>query len=77
MEARRNHLQGVMLLELLIRPDGAVTDVRVLKSSGHKILDRSAVRGFRRWRFVPDGTPRARAIVGYSLHCRELLGHGP
>jgi len=59
--ARRLGMEGVVLLEVVVAPDGHAADVRVAKSSGYPALDASAVATVRdRWRFVParrDGVP--------------------
>jgi TonB family protein len=52
-EARRAGLEGVVRLRLLIGVSGSVTELRVLKSSGHEILDEAALRAVRKWRFSP------------------------
>ena len=52
--ARRLGMQGVVLLDVLVAPDGSAADVRLARSSGHQQLDDSAVRTVReRWRFIP------------------------
>jgi protein TonB len=43
-EARRHQLYGSLRLLVAITPDGALREVRVLDSSGHKVLDDAAVR---------------------------------
>src|SRR5207253_1575822 len=59
--ARRLGKEGVVLLEVLVAPDGRAMDVRMIHSSGFAPLDESAVTTVReRWRFVParrDGVP--------------------
>src|SRR6266702_4518277 len=59
--ARRLGKEGVVLLEVLVAPDGRAADVRMICSSGFAPLDESAVTTVReRWRFVParrDGVP--------------------
>ena len=59
--ARRLGKEGVVLLEVLVAPDGRAADVRMIRSSGFAPLDESAVTTVReRWRFVParrDGLP--------------------
>jgi len=42
--AKRNKLHGDLLLHVAVRADGSVAQVRVLRSSGYKILDDAAVR---------------------------------
>lgn len=52
--ARRLGLEGEVLLRVFVAADGRPTNVVVLKSSGHAMLDESAVETVRtRWRFVP------------------------
>ena len=43
-EARARGLSGTLRLLVVIAPDGALQDVRVLASSGHVVLDEGAVR---------------------------------
>jgi protein TonB len=59
--ARRLGKEGVVLLDVLVAPDGRPTEVRLAQSSGFAPLDDSAASTVRnRWRFVParrDGAP--------------------
>jgi protein TonB len=61
MAARRLGLEGEVLLRVFVAADGRPTDVVVLRSSGHAILDAAAVETVRnRWRFIPamrNGVP--------------------
>ncbi|MFP3872901.1 MAG: energy transducer TonB [Thiohalophilus sp.] len=41
-EAMRNNTTGDLLLDVAINPDGTLKSVRVLRSSGHKVLDEAA-----------------------------------
>ncbi len=43
-QAKRNRLYGNLVLHVAVRSDGSVERVRVLHSSGHKLLDDAAVR---------------------------------
>lgn len=51
-QARRAGLEGEVLLELVVGPDGGVSDVRVLRPLGAG-LDEQAVAAVRQWRFAP------------------------
>jgi protein TonB len=54
LAARRLGVEGVVTLDVLVRPDGSPAEVRVRSSSGSALLDDSAVETVRsRWRFVP------------------------
>jgi periplasmic protein TonB len=58
-EGRRRNLEGDVLLEIVVRRDGAVSDVRLLKGLGGG-LDQRAIDAVRQWRFSParrQGTP--------------------
>ena len=43
-EAKRRKLYGNLILHVAVRANGAVESIRVLNSSGHKLLDDAAVR---------------------------------
>ena len=43
-EAKRQRLYGNLILHVAVRKDGTVEQVRVLHSSGHKLLDDAAIR---------------------------------
>lgn len=54
LAARRLGVEGVVTLEVLVRPDGTPAEVHVRRSSGSALLDESALDTVRsRWRFVP------------------------
>ena len=54
LAARRLGVEGVVTLEVLVRPDGSPAEVRVQSSSGSPLLDASALDTVRKsWRFVP------------------------
>ena len=60
--ARRRGLSGTVNLEILIDARGHISDVLVVRSSSHALLDDAAVdaaRGLRRIPFPPDVRPRA------------------
>ncbi|RLW68110.1 MAG: energy transducer TonB [gamma proteobacterium symbiont of Stewartia floridana] len=43
-QAKRDRLYGNLVLHVAVKADGSVDQIRVLHSSGHKILDDSAIR---------------------------------
>ncbi len=43
-EARRKKLYGNLVLLVALRPDGTIFEIKVRRSSGHKILDDAAIR---------------------------------
>src|SRR5690606_8684557 len=58
-EARRGGIEGDVVMEIVVRRDGSVGDVRIVQGLGAG-LDERAVAAVRRWRFAPgtrQGTP--------------------
>ena len=53
LAARKQGLEGKVILRVTVAPDGRTTSVTVVESSGHAILDRAARDGVSRWRFQP------------------------
>ena len=51
--ARRRGFEGVVVLKVEILPNGRVGELRVKRSSGHHILDKSALKTVKRWKFIP------------------------
>ena len=43
-EARRANLSGALMLDVAINADGSLNDVKIVRSSGHRVLDEGAVR---------------------------------
>ncbi len=53
-EAMRQGLAGTVELEILVGTDGRALDVRVVRSSGHRVLDQAARRAvLAQWTFQP------------------------
>jgi protein TonB len=53
-DAMRARVQGVVLLKAVVRPDGSVTDIEVVRSLDSTFgLDQEAIKAARQWRFVP------------------------
>ena len=51
--ARRRGYEGVVVLKVEILSDGRVGEVLTKRSSGHPILDRSALKTVKKWKFIP------------------------
>lgn len=51
--ARAAHLQGTVVIAVLVSAYGTPTDVSLEKSSGHPDLDMAAINAVKRWKFVP------------------------
>jgi len=53
-EARENRIEGVVMLDAVVLPDGAVGDVTVAESLDAIYgLDANAVKAMKQWRFEP------------------------
>jgi TonB family protein len=72
-EARKARYQGTVVLEALVRKDGSVDVLHLVRSLGFG-LDQSAIDALKRWRFRPamkDGKPVAVSLnveVRFSLY---------
>ena len=72
-EARRKHIQGVIILSLTVSDTGAVTDAVVTKGIGYG-LDEKALQAVRQWKFSPamkDGSPVSAVVpveVSFNLY---------
>ena len=61
-DAMRAKVQGTVLLQCVVRPDGSVTDIQVLRSLDSVFgLDQEAIKAARQWRFAP-GTRMGSAV---------------
>jgi protein TonB len=60
--ARRRSVVGTVHLEIALEPSGRISEVSLVRSSSHAVLDEAAmdgVRALRRVPFPPDVRPRA------------------
>ncbi len=53
--ARRMHVSGTVILRVIIRPDGTVSETHI--ESGHPLLVGAAQEAVARWRFSPAPEP--------------------
>jgi len=60
--AIRRGYEGTVILLVEVLPDGSVREVKILKSSGRRVLDQSALKTVRKWRFKP-GTKGGRPVT--------------
>jgi len=51
-EARQKNISGEVVLEIVVRRDGTVGDVKILKGLGYGLNER-AIGAVRQWRFAP------------------------
>jgi periplasmic protein TonB len=73
--ARSRHWEGLVMLRVYVTADGRCGNLNVARSSGHDVLDDSAVAAVRNWRFVPGkrgDTPIASWVtVPIQFHLRN------
>jgi protein TonB len=75
-KARLQRLEGRGLFALLLRPNGTVSGVAVLRSTGFKELDVAAAGALIQWRFPPGREfERVKVPVNFSMLDR-LKGGG-
>ena len=51
--ARKRGYEGIVVLEVLVSPQGTVTDLKIDQSSGYPLLDDAAKESVWRWTFSP------------------------
>jgi protein TonB len=51
--SRRLREEGIVVLEILIKADGTVGEIKIKSSSGYKRLDDTAVKAVKQWRYHP------------------------
>jgi protein TonB len=62
-DAMRARVQGTTMLSCVVRPDGSVTDIEVVRSLDRAFgLDEEAIKAAKRWRFRP-GTLRGEPVA--------------
>jgi TonB family protein len=64
--ALKKRLAGRGLFLSHVRPDGRVSRVDVLRSTGHAELDNAVVSAFKRWRFTPGTVKEVRTPVTFT-----------
>lgn len=65
--ARNQHLEGVGLFRLNIKPDSTVGSVTVLKTSGHTLLGGAAIDALRQWRFRPGALRMLKVPMNFTM----------
>ena len=66
--AARRGWEGAGLFRCNVRPDGAVSSVIVLQSTGYAILDQAGIAAFQRWRFKPGSVKAVKIPLRFSTH---------
>lgn len=73
--SRKLHEEGVVLLEILVKADGSLGEMRLKKSSGYNRLDDSAMRAVKNWHFLPAKRGGEPIDFWYELPIEFSLNH--
>ncbi|HEX3230012.1 MAG TPA: energy transducer TonB, partial [Pyrinomonadaceae bacterium] len=71
-EARRNQIEGSVKVSVLLKADGAVSDIQVARGLGYG-LDEKAIEAARQLRFVPAQKDGHAVSVRLSLEFKFSL----
>lgn len=71
--AREAGWQGVVVLKVLVDRSGRAAQVEVEKSSGYSVLDQSALKTVRQWRFRPTRFGRLSFSSSIQIPVRFVL----
>ena len=66
LPCKRRREEGIVLLSVVVQPDGLPSAISLNRSSGHPLLDRAALDAVRRWTFEPGraaGVPVLSVVV--------------
>ncbi len=70
--ARKASMEGLVVVQFVVEPDGSVSNIQVIRSAG-RLLDEAAVKAVKQLRFKP-GRQRGRPVrVRFSLPIRFKL----
>lgn len=53
MVARRRGYEGEVVFNVLVLNDGNIGEMEMVKTSGHSVLDSSAEKALKNWKFIP------------------------
>lgn len=72
--ARLNHLEGRVIVRIIIEEDGRITSVAIAKSSGHDVLDQAALDTLRQASPIALSRPLERSSVTIQIPLNYRLG---
>jgi len=73
--ARRLRLEGEVLIRTRVLPNGKSDQLKLERSSGHRLLDEAAVKAVRKWRFRPARRGDEQIISWVEIPVRFRLEH--
>jgi TonB family protein len=73
-DAMRAKIQGAVLLQCVVRPDGSVSDIQVVRSLDPTFgLDQQAIAAAKQWRFQPGTRMGAPVAVQITIELTFTL----
>jgi protein TonB len=76
IEARRRHFAGKGVFQLTVSEDtGEVVSVTVLTSTGYPMLDHSATKALKRWKFRPRTLSSVTVPITFSIPPEKPRDH--
>ncbi len=67
VDAVKKKIEGTGVFEIYFRPDGSASRVAVLRSTGHRVLDKEGIGTFKMWRCHPGMLTQVRIPVKFVL----------
>lgn len=71
--AQKNHMQGLVVVEMIVTETGEPTEVRIVESAG-EILDRAVLDAVKTWRFEPARKDGLKVRVRWPVRQRFEIG---
>jgi TonB family protein len=62
--AKKNKIQGVTRLQVVIAPDGAIKDIKVL--GGNPVLVQASVEAVKKWKYEP-GSAESTSVLKFEF----------
>ena len=74
-QSKRLHEVGTVILEVLVKADGSLGNLRLKTTSGHTRLDEAALRAVKDWHFIPAKRGGEAIDFTYELPIEFTLNH--
>lgn len=74
-QSKRLHEVGTVILEVLVKADGSLGNLRLKTSSGYTRLDEAALRAVKDWHFIPAKRGGQAIDFTYELPIEFTLNH--
>ena len=64
-EARRNEIEGIAYIKIMVNASGQVVNSMIVQSSGNSFLDNAALQAVYNWQFSPAKNTNGIPVAGY------------